>query len=327
MKNCIILYLAAVLVTACTGKRPAPVVRPDFCADTAYRHIERQVDMGPRVPDTKAHTECLLYLMQQLEAYGAVTEFQQGTMTAYDGHEQHVINVIGHFGAREANGRILLAAHYDSRPWCDEEEDYDRRFMAVPGANDGASGVGILLEIARQIGLRARNDSLARTGKPVDIVFFDCEDMGTPSFYTGTERENTWCLGSQLWGREMQADKEMLQRFRFGIVLDMVGAPDAVFQKEYYSVRNAENYTEKIWREANRLGHGRYFVTQKGNPITDDHLYISYLTGIPCVDIIHYNSYSGTGFPFWWHTLQDDMENISRETLQAVGETVMAVLQ
>ena len=317
--------VSALLFTACTGNSVKSVVHPDFSADSAYSHIERQVSMGPRVPDTKAHTECILYLLDRLQAYGAATECQQGTMTAYDGREQYVINIIGHFGALDAKGRVLLGAHYDSRPWCDEEDLYEDRFIAVQGANDGASGVGVLLEVARQLGLAAADT--AAPAPAVDIVFFDCEDMGTPSFYTGTEREHTWCLGSQLWAREAVKAPDMLKRFQYGIVLDMVGAPDAVFPKEYYSMQAAGGYVEKIWRNANRLGHGKFFVHSKISPITDDHYYVNAIAGIPCLDIIHYNRISGTGFPFWWHTQHDDMSNISRETLQAVGETVMKTIK
>ena len=319
-----IAYLLLALVCATAGcsspKRTQAIARPEFSADSAYQYIERQVNMGPRVPDTRAHTECLLYLMQQLERFGAVVECQHGTMPDYDGKDQHVINIIGHYGEPAQKGRILLAAHYDSRPWCDEEDDYDYRFMAVPGANDGASGVGVLLEIARQLG-RSLEDSTAKV-KPVDIVFFDCEDMGTPSFYTGQERQDTWCLGSQLWAGELLNAKD----YQFGIVLDMVGAPDATFPKEYYSVQYAGNYVEKLWKNAARLGHGRYFVQKEAYPVTDDHFYVNQKAGIPTLDIIHYSSQGGTGFPLWWHTRKDDMRNINKPTLQAVGETVMSIL-
>jgi Zn-dependent M28 family amino/carboxypeptidase len=244
-------------------------------------------------------------------------------MTDYSGKERHVTYVIGHFGQPQANDRVLLGAHYDSRPWCHEEEEYENRFLAVPGANDGASGVGVLLEVARQIGLMASDSSKAAPN--VDIVFFDCEDMGTPAFYTGAERTDTWCLGSQLWASEMSKNRQTRSRFQYGIVLDMVGAPDAVFPKEYHSMRWGGNYVEKIWRTANRLGHGRYFVQGECYPITDDHYYVNKIAGIPCVDVVNYST-TGTGFPSWWHTQCDDMSNISRETLQAVGETVMKVI-
>jgi Zn-dependent M28 family amino/carboxypeptidase len=224
--------------------------------------------------------------------------------------------------------RILLGAHYDTRPWCDEEEDYSDRFYNVPGANDGASGVGVLLEIGRQLGLRIA-DSTLRT--PVDIVLFDCDDMGTPHFYTGQEREDTWCLGSQLWATNYAnniklSNSEASNGYQYGIILDMVGAPDAVFPLEMYSTQYASNYQHQIWRAAEQLGYGSMWVKQQSYPITDDHYYINYIAGIPCVDVIHYDIRNATGFPHWWHTRNDNMDNISKSTLQAVGEVVMSQL-
>ena len=193
----ILLYIACILLAAC-GRKQAAVTRPAFCADSAYAYIERQMTFGPRVPNSKAHNDCAVWLIQTLRAQGAIVELQRGQMPDYRGNMQQIYNVIAHFNTPETANRprILLGAHYDTRPWCDEEENYNDRYYNVPGANDGASGVGVLLEIGRQLGQRIA-DSTLRT--PVDIIFFDCEDMGTPHFFTGAEREDTWCLGSQLW--------------------------------------------------------------------------------------------------------------------------------
>ena len=274
---------------------------------------------GPRVPNSKAHNDCAVWLIQQLRAKGAKVELQRGQMPDYRGNMQQIYNIIAHFSTPEIahRPRILLGAHYDTRPWCDEEADYADRYYNVPGANDGASGVGVLMEIGRQLGQRIA-DSTLRT--PVDIVLFDVEDMGTPRFYTGMEREDTWCLGSQLWA------KNNTLPYRFGIVLDMVGAPDASFPRELYSTQYAQNYQQQIWRAAEKLGYGALFSQQQSYPITDDHYYVNYIAGIPCVDIIHYDISNGTGFASWWHTRNDDMSNISRSTLQAVGEVVMSQL-
>jgi Zn-dependent M28 family amino/carboxypeptidase len=235
---------------------------------------------------------------------------------------QQIYNIVAHFStpAIENRPRLLLAAHYDTRPWCDEEENYADRFYNVPGANDGASGVGVLLEVGRQIGMRIADSTLYT---PVDIVLFDCEDMGTPQFYIGQEREDTWCLGSQLWSTNY-AQQAQPAKYKYGILLDMVGAPDAVFPKEMYSTQYAQNYQEQIWRSAEQLGYGALFSQQQSYPITDDHYYVNVIAGIPCVDIIHYDSRNATGFASWWHTRQDDMHNISKSTLQAVGEVVMS---
>ena len=324
-----LLWVLFVLVGICglssCSKKTAQPVRPSFSADSAYQHIARQMSFGPRVPNSKSHTDCAVYLMQQLRAYGAQVELQKGAMTDYSGRSQAIFNIIAHFAspAQSGRSRVLLAAHYDTRPWCDEEELYENRFLNVPGANDGASGVGVLLEVARQLGLAMADSSLTT---PVDIIFFDCEDMGTPQFYTGSERENTWCLGSQMWAAEY-AKSATAPRYQYGILLDMVGAPDAVFPRELYSEQYASGYVEQIWRAASSLGYGKYFVQQNAYPIVDDHYYVNVLAGVPCVDIIHYDALNATGFASWWHTQQDDMRNISRSTLQAVGETVLSVVR
>ena len=276
-----IALLFLVLLTACS-KKQAVVSRPAFAADSAYAYIERQMAFGPRVPNGAAHMQCAVWLIEQLRACGAEVELQKGFMPDYRGANQQIYNIIGHFYTPEMTNRprILLGAHYDTRPWCDEEEDYN---------------------------------------------FFDCEDMGTPRVYTGEEREDTWCLGSQLWATNYERLSEK-PVYSFGIVLDMVGAPDAYFPLEMYSTNYAQNYQQKIWKSAEQLGYGAMFASQQSYPITDDHYYINYIAGIPCVDIIHYDIRNATGFPNWWHTRNDDMSNISKSTLQAVGEVVMSQL-
>ena len=325
----------ACLLSAC-GKKQAVATRPSFSSDSAYAYIERQMAFGPRVPNSNAHMQCAVWLIEQLKAFGAEVELQKGFMPDYKGDNQQIYNIIGHFTpsleGRDGEGlsrpRILLGAHYDTRPWCDEEEDYSERFYNVPGANDGASGVGVLLEVARQLGLRVADSTLST---PVDIIFFDCEDMGTPRVYTGAEREDTWCLGSQLWATNYAnniklSNSEASNGYQYGIILDMVGAPDAVFPLEMYSTQYASNYQHQIWRAAEQLGYGSMWVKQQSYPITDDHYYINYIAGIPCVDVIHYDIRNATGFPHWWHTRNDNMDNISKSTLQAVGEVVMSQL-
>lgn len=324
-----ILFIGLVTGVACLfcscGKKAASVAsRPTFNSDSAYAYVDRQMQFGPRVPNSDAHMRCAVWLIEQLRASGAEVELQKGQMPDYRGNNQQIYNIIGHFSVPGAadRSRVLLGAHYDTRPWCDEEEDYSDRKYNVPGANDGASGVGVLLEVARQLGQRISDSTLTT---PVDIIFFDCEDMGTPRFYIGQERENTWCLGSQLWATNY-ASLSAKPSYRFGIVLDMVGAPDATFPLEMFSTQYASNYQQQIWRAAEQLGYGTMFSTQQSYPITDDHYYINAIAGIPCVDIIHYDVRYASGFPHWWHTRNDDMSNISKSSLQAVGEVVMSQL-
>lgn len=300
-------------------------VRWPFSADSAYSYIAQQVAFGARVPDTEEHEACGNWLVSELQRHGAEVTEQRGTMPNFATHAQPLRNIIAHIPGSVPT-TILLCAHWDTRPWSDEEVDYDNRHLPVPGANDGASGVGVLLEVARQLQVLRATDKAAQI-PTVDIIFFDGEDMGTPNHYTGPQREDTWCLGSQLWAKlYMQTPIPQRTKYQYGILLDMVGDPSATFPREYFSVNYAGTYVEQIWRTATKLGYGRYFVNQSAYPITDDHYYLNTLAGIPCVDIIDYKPNNGTGFAEWWHTLQDDMRNINHQTLQAVGETVITTI-
>ena len=284
---------------------------------------------GARVPGTIEHELCGDWLANQLAQYGAQVHNQYGTMPNYAGNSQPLRNIVAFLEGNTPKA-ILLCAHWDTRPWSDEEEDYDNRFAPVPGANDGASGVGVILEIVRQLSLlKAQGVSIPS----VQIVFFDCEDMGSPRHYTGKEREDTWCLGSQYWAKEYaktiatQSPNNPIQPIiQYGILLDMVGDPSATFPREYISATYAASYLEQIWRTASRLGYSRYFVQQSAYPITDDHYYINTIAGIPCVDVIDYKPNTETGFADWWHTQRDNMQNINHQTLQAVGETILTTI-
>ena len=318
-----LLYVAIALVLlSCQTKTKTTSadVRCAFSADSAYAYITQQVAFGARVPGSLAHEQCVDWLVGQLARYGAQVKNQYGTMTNYAGKPQEVRNIVAFFEGNTPTA-ILLCAHWDCRPWSDEEELYEDRFIPVIGANDGASGVGVILEMIRQLSIRQAHGDFVPS---VQVVFFDCEDMGTPAHFTGSQREHTWCLGSQWWAKEYKSSNPTIQ---YGILLDMVGDPSATFPREYFSVKYAANYVEQVWRTANYLGYGRYFVQQTTYyPITDDHQYVNMIAGVPCLDIIDYKANTATGFAPWWHTQQDDMRNINKQTLQAVGETVLTVI-
>ncbi|RRD62522.1 M20 family metallopeptidase [Tannerella forsythia] len=294
-----------------TDKR---IEAPTFNADSAYAYIERQVAFGPRVPNTEAHQRCADYLAGELERHGAKVYVQEAVLTAYNGEKLKAKNIIGAFQP-EKSRRILLFAHWDSRPYADHDSDEANHRKPIDGADDGGSGVGVLLEIARQI--QAKAPAIG-----IDIVFFDAEDYGTPEF-VDEYKPDTWCLGSQFWAKNPHVPN---YKAEFGILLDMVGSRDATFYKEGTSVQYAARYVEKVWAAARELGYGKYFINAQGGTIVDDHQYVIQGLRIPCLDIINYDPDTRSGFGAYWHTQNDTMENIDRETLKAVGETVLSVI-
>jgi hypothetical protein len=287
---------------------------PNFDADSAFYFVKLQTDFGPRVPNTEAHKNCGLFLQHQLEQYCDKVFVQSFVTTTFDGVKINCKNIIGSF-APENLKRILLAAHWDSRPFADTDPDPANRDKPIDGANDGASGVGVLLEIARQ--LKENNPEVG-----VDIIFFDAEDWGTRN--SQNETGDWWCLGSQHWAKNPHIEN---YKADFGILLDMVGAQNAKFYQEYYSTYFASEVVKKVWKKAYQLGYKDYFVNSAGNAITDDHVYINRIAKIPMIDIIHQDNSSRTGFTSTWHTLQDNISNIDKQTLYMVGTTVLEVVR
>jgi len=299
-----------------TTEKKITVKVPAFNADSAYHYIQTQADFGPRVPNTQAHRDCGEYLAKQLEAFGAKVYNQYADLSAWDGTILKARNIIGAYNP-DSKKRVLLCAHWDSRPYADNDPDQKNHRKPILGVNDGASGVGVLLEIARHLQQEAPTIG-------IDIIFFDAEDYGIPEFHQGAYKEDTWCLGSQYWARSPHVQGYFA---RFGILLDMVGGKGATFYYEPYSARTARSEMKKIWKKANELGYGKYFIQQEGSEVIDDHVYVNRIARIPCVDIINYDPTSQTSsFGSYWHTLNDTMENIDRNTLKAVGQTVMDVI-
>ncbi len=284
---------------------------PDFNPDTAYYYVDRQVSFGPRVPNTSAHAQCALFLMETLGRFTAHVQLQETRVRAYDGTTLNIKNIIGSFNP-EAKNRILLCAHWDSRPFADHDPNPDNHYTPILGANDGASGVGVLLEIARQLLLQPVNYG-------VDIIFFDAEDYGEHQSLQARTGD-FWALGSQYWARNPHKPN---YNARLGILLDMVGAPDAVFTMEGTSMYYAADIMKKVWEVAHQIGFGSYFSFKRTNAIVDDHTYINEIIRIPTIDIIHYSENTATGFFEHWHTLKDNMDTIDKNTLNAVGQTVL----
>lgn len=295
------------------SQEPSSIVitRPSFSSDSALLFIKQQCEFGPRVPNTSAHDKCAEYLVEKLKSYGLIVTTQKYTATAYDQTVLKGTNIIGQLHP-EMDKRIVLFSHWDSRHVCDND-NLENRNQPVMGANDGASGVAVLLEVARQ--LQIENDSVG-----VDIVFLDLEDYGQPSFETD-EKQDTWCLGAQYLARNPYYDK----RPRKGILLDMVGASSPYFGFDQISLNYAEPLLQEVWSAAHSLGFSSSFIPDISGAVLDDHYYLNTIAAIPTIDIIDYNQ--NRGFPSTWHTVNDTPDNIDKKSLQMVGEVLLSVLR
>ena len=310
-----------ITIISCNSKQEKVTIKkskvrievPNFNSDSAYFFVERQVSFGPRVISSKAWDQCSKYLTNKLESYGAKVIVQQAPITTYDQKKHTLRNIIGSYSP-EKNNRIALFAHWDSR----HVADYDTINTSKPilGANDGGSGVGVLLEIARNINLK--NPKIG-----VDIIFFDAEDYGQPENSKFPTMNDSWCLGSQYWSKNPHKQNYFA---KYGILLDMVGGKDAEFWQEGISSYYASNIIKKVWDVAHNIGYSNFFIYKKSPQIMDDHYYVNTITGIPTIDIIEYDPFSKTNFNKHWHTHADNMNNVDRETLKAVGQTVMRVI-
>ncbi len=325
------LTIAFLTILGCNGTTQKPTAKdsdkkqsrqveiPIFSADSAYSYVAEQLAFGPRVPGSSAHAKAADWLLNHLLRHADTALIQPFKARVYNNNIFDGKNIIGIFNP-QARKRILLAAHWDSRPYADHDPDPQNRRQPIDGANDGASGVGVLLEIARLLREKPLDASLG-----VDIIFFDLEDYGPHQDdpRSGSSEEH-WALGSLHWARNPHVPG---YRAQFGILLDMVGAPNAVFPREYFSQQYASWVLDKVWRTAQRLGYDDKFVNKPGAPISDDHLPVNQIAGIPMINIIHLDPNSSNGtFYEYWHTLGDNLSQIDPKTLKAVGEVVTRVI-
>ena len=325
LKKIAIISLVLFSMTSCDNKQnskpvaqPAPqvkqVVIPDFNADSAYNYVKKQLDFGPRVPGSIAHKQCAEWFVDFFSDKADTVYVQDFRTRLYDGRGIDGKNIIAAFNP-EAKKRILLAAHWDSRPFADHDPDKNNWNTPIDGANDGASGVGVLMEIARIL-----NDNPVNIG--VDIILFDLEDYGAP-YFLNLMTNDDWALGSQYWAKNPHIYN---YRAYFGILLDMVGASNAKFPKEYYSQQFAPALSNDVWKIARELGYDEYFTNELGHPINDDHIYVNAIARIPMIDIIHLENNSESSFYPYWHTVKDNIEQIDSKTLGMVGDVVVNVL-
>ncbi len=323
MRICIFLLTSLFTISCYTAKKTVNgksekekhIDVPVFNRDSAYHYTASQVEFGPRVPNSASHKKCADYLSVKMQSFGLNVIVQDGQVEAFDNTILNFKNIIAQYKP-ELTNRILLCAHWDSRPFADNSKNPKEKNIPINGANDGASGVGVLMEIGRII---------AKEDLPIgiDIIFFDAEDYGIPQHLDVTYKPDTWCLGSQYWGKNPHKKN---YHAKFGILLDMVGAADATFYQEGYSVLTAKKYVKEIWKTASRNGFESYFIQEKSGTITDDHIYVNKLRNIPCVDIIHHDPTTPSGFGEYWHTHNDNMDTIDKNTLYVVGQTLLALL-
>lgn len=290
-------------------------VGPDFNADSAYIYLQEQCDFGPRIMNSTAHDKCEKWIIQKFEQYGCKVTTQKATLNGYDGTPLRSTNIMASYNP-EATTRIMFCAHWDCRPWADNDPDSTNWHKPIIAANDAASGVGVMIELARIL-----KGSGLELG--VDFVCFDAEDYGTPQWFEGEDPGDTWALGAQYFANNLPEGYAP----RYGILLDMVGGVGAKFYREGMSMQYAPAIVKKVWNAARQVGYGSYFPKDDGGMITDDHIPVNQTANIPCIDVIpYYPDCAQSSFGPTWHTIADNMDNIDKNTLKAVGQTMVQVL-
>ena len=289
-----------------------------FSADSAYAFCAAQCQYGPRTMNSEAHEKCGEWIAEKFRQYGCEVELQRADLKGYDGTILNSTNIIAKSQKQTTGPRILICAHWDSRPWADNDPDSANWHKPVMAANDGASGVAVMLEIAR---LLQENDSASMA---VDFICFDAEDWGIPQWENDGDADS-WALGAQYWASHFSP--QISHHYAYGILLDMVGGQSARFYREYFSMKYARNIVEKVWQAAQAAGYGSYFPAEECGGVTDDHLPLNEKADIPCIDIInHYPDCEQSSFGPTWHTISDDMQHIDKNTLQAVGQTLIQLI-
>lgn len=312
--------MCSTLFTSCGGsantsgqnkkKQSETLISAPFDADSAYRYIVEQVAFGPRVPGTQEHTRCADWIASKLRLWGYSVVEQRFPGKDYFGKALQGRNIIAYLEPRPER-RVLLMAHWDTRAVADYDHDPSKRGTPILGADDGGSGVAVLLELARQ-------NALLNKPLGLDFIFFDLEDGGNSA------DNDSWCLGSQYWSKNPHLPD---YRAEYGLLLDMVGSKNAKFHWEGYSKAYAAPVMYKVWDVARSLGWSKYFISSDGGDMIDDHVPVIKHRGVPAVDIINYDQRNPKGFGNHWHTHGDNLNIIDKQTLRAVGETVATMLR
>ena len=303
-------------------EKVAPV-GPAFSADSAYAFTKAQCDFGPRDMNSEGHKRCLEWIVGKFKQYGCTVTTQKADLKGYDGTMLKATNIMASYNPK-ATTRIMLCAHWDTRPWADNDPDSANWRKPILAANDAASGVAVMLEVARVLQAAEKGDTdRLRPDLGIDFVCFDAEDWGTPQWANQPDDPDSWALGAQ----HFSANLPQGYAPRYGILLDMVGGQGARFYREGMSMQYAPEIVKKVWRAARQAGYGSFFPKSDGGMITDDHIPVNQVAKIPCIDIIpYYPDCQQSSFGPTWHTLADDMEHIDPNTLKAVGQTLIQVI-
>jgi hypothetical protein len=316
MKRLLSIWIIALLLISCSNGQNGLQFNdqgrevPSFNSENAYSYIESQLSFGPRVPGSDAHRDAVNYFRNHfLETAGQRSVFVQQFEQEIYGETLPFYNILASSGT-EYTDRIILAAHWDSRPR--GEYDSENPDLPIPGADDGGSGVGVLMELANIF-----SENPPPIG--VDLILFDGEDYGEEGDLAN------YFIGSRYWSQNPPVPG---YNPRFGILLDMVGGQGAVFPKEGHSVNFAPQLVDEIWSIAAEKGHGDLFTNEKGGRVADDHIIVEQYTGIPMINIIHHrlNESGEIDFPPYWHSQQDDIDIIDRDVLQAVGDVMLELI-
>ncbi|MDO8665136.1 MAG: M28 family peptidase [Gemmatimonadales bacterium] len=287
------------LAAACRGGSSQASQR--FDGAQAMRWVVHQVAAGPRVPGTVGHRTIGEWIEAELRRTADSVEVQAFDHVTAGGDTLHLRNIIARFRPQDPN-RVLYVTHWDTRPTADQESDPARRNLPIPGANDGASGVAVMLGVAAE--LKVRPPTLG-----VDIVFVDGEDYGS---FEGEDA----LIGSRYFARHLPQGYRPL----FAVVWDMVGDRDQRFEQEGYSLDRAPEVVERVWRTAEEIGLGRVFRPRRGIALTDDHIPLLE-AGIRAINVIDFD------YQPYWHTTQDTPDKLSAESLANVGRLALALVR
>ncbi|MBI1966757.1 MAG: M28 family peptidase [Gemmatimonadetes bacterium] len=297
------LGLACLVLAACSATRRRA---REFDGATALTYVERQLGFGPRIPGTAGHEQAGDWLLATLRARADTVIVQEWTQQTRRGERLRLRNFLARFRS-DAVERVLYLAHWDTRPRADQSANLAAQRMPVPGANDGASGVAVLLGVADA--LQASSPVLG-----VDLLFVDGEDYGDFSDSTET------LMGSRYFAAHQPVGYPPL----FAVLFDMVGDKDLQIYQEGNSAAFAPEVVQRVWRTASELGYDRYFIPGVGYTITDDHVALQQ-AGIHAIDVVDF--YYGGPDNRYWHTTEDTIDKVAAASLQVVGDVAVALVR